>query len=333
MTTTIILCLLVASALRSAAVPVATVMGCKHPTSELSAEKAKFCCEQFNMGCTAEESVSVRSDGTETDRSPKSIVNKSDLKSGNRKKSLGAPCRRFGMDCAVGLECRRGYCFRKRSRAHLEELMDRGKAIEIEEELKVDEGTDEETGDPLPAQKGLILHGQSVDVGDKVPLELLKTNESGGTSAWPSVKHVRGEAANKNRTAKTETGGQSGAQKRITYESEETELANNIGDLLASKLGLALNAAEMKGIRELIAGTIDEREEREDELEEEVVDAEKVAVVSTPTVRKNENPGRNGHRRNQCPSADEHDSLVTKTAKAVSDKIMAVAADAVHLKI
>lgn len=50
---------------------------------------------------------------------------------------------------------------------------------------------------------------------------------------------------------------------------EEDELTDNISDLLKG-MNVSLNGTQMRGIREIIAGTLDERAQREEQVDDDL---------------------------------------------------------------
>lgn len=328
---------------QSCGIPIAKAMGCGKSPS-LSIEKRIFCCEHFNLDCVAKAVNAVQVDDIGNGNGYEPVGNHINAKL-VRIRTLGEDCNYPADQCAVGLRCKGGYCLRERSNAHLKALLDRGKLVEEEERGVSDSGTDEEPGDPLPAQKGLILEGQAVKNTDSFSSEssnlissLRQDPRKTPTPCKPpnplrpytstsqdviverqAVKNptprktptplqpytpnyqdirVEGQAVKVDDSYSSQGGlrvpssreGPSAVRRAVAENKgnkeghspnddeyrpkpmmeEEDELAANIADLLAAKLGVSLDSEEMHNIRELIAGTLDERAEREDEVTQNI---------------------------------------------------------------
>lgn len=262
------------------AVPVAMVMGCGRANAGLSEEKKVFCCEHFNLECQILSSESIRTAKLGKFNGKRRMLGGRVV----RIKGLGETCREPSYKCAVGLTCKGGFCFLQKSNAHLDSLLRRGKGVENEEKRDLGIGTDVEEGDPLPANKGLILHGQSIDIGDELPSEFLSSSDQGGSASWRKER-------NESEFSDHSKGGRNGFEHRniiskiprrtpsprrvVDVEQqanqigmEEDEIATNIAHLLESRMGVDLDGKEKHSIRQIIAGTLDERAEREDQEEE-----------------------------------------------------------------
>lgn len=205
----------------------------------LTFEKRSFCCEQFNLDCNSQQ------------------VPKKGLERGSNRiwrariRVLGEACSQPLYVCAVGLECKQGLCFRKKTKEHLKMLLRRGRKVEEEERAQMDNGADVRERDPLPAQKGLILKGQSLHFAD-----------GGGKYRSDDASSLK---KGMRKPASAEEIDSSGI--------EEDEVTANIRDVL-NKTGIRLNAAQVHNMRDVIAGTLDERAEREEQVEES--EAEKI---------------------------------------------------------
>ncbi|CAN8063420.1 unnamed protein product [Agarophyton chilense] len=122
--------------------------------------------------------------------------------------------------------------------------MSRGQEVEEEEKHQTRDGDDVEDADPLPVRKGLILEGQSLKLADgETKSSLLSQMQATGST--------RNEKKDPN-----------------ALDLEEDELAANIGDLLSRQMGIKLNAKQVHKVREVIAGTFDERAEREEQVDD-----------------------------------------------------------------
>lgn len=229
-------------------VPIARMRGCGQ-NKDLSPQERKLCCKEFKMDCAVKTPKPVRPAEVEK------IMRRSEALDSTRRHSiggrtvqirlLGEPCNNPNEECAVGLHCAYGKCLRTRSASHLRALIERGKIVKQEEEANLSFNSGQE-GDPSGEQKPIEVQGQAVRLDDY-------------QSGEQSEKTIRERRA--------EHKGEEGAPSKNLME-EEDELAANIADLLSSKLGVSLDNVEMKSIRNLIAGTLDERTEREDEVEE-----------------------------------------------------------------
>lgn len=254
--------IIILSVRQSMGVPIALTMGCGK-SLDLTADKRRFCCEHFNLDCTGFEKI----DPQHVLRNVKEEVQRL-IPRRRSFRLLGENCGETQMKCATGLYCRQGTCVRRRSRAHLKSLMQRGKFVEQEEREEIGSDSDEEREDPLPAQKGLILEGQSVKTSDiivrpdkaardvvmkprKTPTPQSPDADQSGAKKNEDVKYSRTEAI---------------TDLKRSLNEEEDELAANVADLLSLKLGFNLNSVELHSVREVIAGTLDERAEREDEI-------------------------------------------------------------------
>lgn len=222
-------------------VPMSMMMKCGKDRVVLSLEEERFCCEQFSLNCPSMKAVEADSvveqiirTGTDGDHELKVHV-----------RNLGERCKPPLYVCAVGLHCMQGFCFRKKTKSHLRRLMERGKEIEEEERSVLDdddEGTDE---DPLPARDDQILRGQSIKVSATTHSKLSKGAGTQGSLVGRglNIKNIE----------------KSGM--------EEDELAANIGDLLSRTMGVNLSSKQIHDVREVIAGTLDERAEREEQID------------------------------------------------------------------
>ncbi|KAI0563574.1 hypothetical protein FGB62_37g128 [Gracilaria domingensis] len=219
--------------------PIARMMGCGKGKT-LSQEKQSFCCEHFNLDCPTARAVNA--DSTLAN-SVEDESNNDKLEFKVRVRTLGQACKAPLYVCGVGLECKQGLCFRIKTKAHLKRLMSRGREVEKEERQFTRDGEDVEEEDPLPARKGLILEGQS-----------LKLSE--------------GERGSPPQAITQRAMGRSPRNEGEPMDLEEDEVAANIWDLLAKTMGIKLSPKQIHNVREVIAGTIDERAEREEQIDD-----------------------------------------------------------------
>lgn len=244
------------------AVPVARLLGCGIPDSQFPVKNHQFCCIHFKMNCNydsveyilAPQNESVAS--AEHIRSDGSPSGKQDY--GNTKiehnvirvRTLGEGCRSNNVRCAVGLECRRGICLRSRSLAHLQRLVKAGEKIEREELAQLNDNLEtaiNRGNTDAFAPKGITLHGQSIDISGN---DGTKSKDYGpdfeNSAKQPSLRY-----RNEDKAA-------SGI--------EEDEVTANVADYLGSK-GIEIDDEDWHNVRKLITGTIDERLERDDEVQ------------------------------------------------------------------
>lgn len=247
----------------SMGVPIALAMGCGKSLN-LTVEKKSFCCEQFNLDCPA----SRKAVGVELPPQNKQEKTQHIIPRRHKVRMLGEDCKEAQVKCATGLQCRRGVCVRRRSQAHLKSLMQRGRLVEQEEREEINPDSDEEREDPLPAQKGLILKGQSVKSSQAiVGPDMAAGDNVTEPRKTPTPRKSTAESGNVNEnTALYRKTKVTPLDEKIALNEEEDELAANVADLLSLRLGINLNSAELHNVREIIAGTLDERAEREDEV-------------------------------------------------------------------
>ncbi|PXF40768.1 hypothetical protein BWQ96_09530 [Gracilariopsis chorda] len=230
-------------------VPMSMVTKCGKAGIVLSLEEERFCCEQFKLNCPLLKAVEADSVveqiiRTGTDGEDKLKVHV---------RNLGERCKPPLYVCAVGLHCMQGFCFRKKTKSHLRRLMERGKEIEEEERSVIDDDDDNDE-DPLLARDDQILRGQSIKVSDNTNL---KHSLAAGTHGSVGIRGL-------------------GPNNIESSGMEEDELAANIGDLLSKTMGVKLSSKQIHDVREVIAGTFDERAEREEQVDaaEGILDAE-----------------------------------------------------------
>lgn len=134
----------------------------------------------------------------------------------------------------------------------------------------VKSSTPRKTATPLrpytSSYQDITVEGQAVKVGDSL------STQEGGLKVPPS----RGRPSSARKTVSEDKRNDEAyflnddKYRPKPLMEEEDEVAANIADLLASKLGVSLDSEEMHDIRELISGTLDERAEREDEVAENI---------------------------------------------------------------
>lgn len=222
----------------SLAVPVARVMGCGKEDPDLKPERKKYCCEHFGMDCeqdsTEPQPVFIQPEGKDTPSLEATPKRPSIYERLVRKRQIGSPCREPYFSCGAGLECHMGVCRRVQTHEHLESLIERGKAVEKEQNMDFE---DSESSSPRRNNKDdhPMLRGQSITLED---------GENGGLRRRPQV---------------------AGKRDGPSFFFEEDEVAANLADLLESRLHMVLNSSQVHSIRELISGTLDERAQREEE--------------------------------------------------------------------
>lgn len=275
------------------AAPVARLLGCGQPERVISIEKQRYCCVHFNLDCDNIENVEKLRDVVPKFGSAfgsASVVEATTKKQLNRKKGandavpsvqkflkvriLGDRCTSSWVRCATGLECKLGFCVRKRNKANLTHLMQIGKRVEKEEQVEEAAGDDDDDDDPLPAKEDVTIRGQSVEMGEgevgRAAMIVEGDSEGRVIMADPLPKSV--QDLDLNETVIGAKKDKAPEKDKAPSGIEEDEVAANIADYLAS-IGKKLNDREWHAVRELIAGTIDERAQREDEVDE-VADAE-----------------------------------------------------------
>lgn len=311
----LLLCVLHVTLTGTWGIPIARAMGCGRGDTKLTDAKRMFCCEEFNVDCPEEGdslTVDLRSvvkNREEEERlhqlqekatgppSPEFNYNDSTGKTLQRPRrrrrpinvrALGERCKEPLYHCAVGLECKQGFCFTKKSRAHLNALIKRGKLIETQEKDVAEVDNAQGNSHESDGAEGFVLYGQTFKIGDTVPEELIRG--SGGTGSHPTNEKRKGgdvrssenlviegesDESSLASSASTNMNADSSGQSKTSPVDpdgslsgmEEDELTANIADLLEKKMGIRLDAHERHEIREIIAGTLDERAEREDQVE------------------------------------------------------------------
>lgn len=113
--------------------------------------------------------------------------------------------------------------------------------------------------------QNVAVHGQAVRASDFSSKDDLEDRQLSRGSFPKTPPSPQDENKKKGVLPK-----QKSPQSQDTQMEEEDELAANIADFLTTKLGVSLDFKEMHDIRELIAGTLDERAEREDEVVENI---------------------------------------------------------------
>lgn len=230
--------------------PVTRMVGCGQGKA-LPWETKKFCCERFNLDCTRATPKPVRAKDVEE------RIKENDLAHERRKEEhrrmvvsirmLGESCSQENDKCAVGLHCLKGFCTRTRGAAHLKDLIERGKVVEEVE--KEDSTVGSRLREDQGASQEVIVKGQAVKIDDTDPSDDADDTLAEGMTSLSGPANVNEKPPLQ----------------------EEDELAANIADLLSSRLGVSLDNVEMHSIRQLIAGTLDERAQREDQVEENEV--------------------------------------------------------------
>lgn len=264
------------------AIPVAHVMGCGKPNRELSADQRLFCCSQLNVNCADDVADSDRVPETSPKKTTdiSTTAQKEELKkpSSNslpllRVRVLGQGCTSIRVRCATGLECRLGVCMRKKGERNLRHLIAVGKKVEQEEKEEVAEDgdvDDEDDTDPSAVKEDIAITGQSFIEGDNlVPLAASKVEraaEMQATSPIADRADVQGDLEDDNDGKVNDTARVLKLDKAASG-IEEDEVTANIADFLASR-GSPLDEKEWKAVREIISGTLDERAQREDEVDE-----------------------------------------------------------------
>lgn len=117
---------------------------------------------------------------------------------------------------------------------------------------------------PKPIQN-VEVHGQAIRASDFSSNDVIEDRQLPRDS-FPKTSPSTRDEKKKDRGLPR----QKSPQSQDTLMEEEDELAANIADFLTTKLGVSLDFKEMHDIRELIAGTLDERAEREDEVVENI---------------------------------------------------------------
>lgn len=126
-----------------------------------------------------------------------------------------------------------GVCMRDKSSRHFQRLIAVGKQVENAERLNEDEEEQDEA-------EQLKIRGQSVEIE--------------AVAARLALKHQRQDTIGL-------------SDKAAVHGDEEDELTANVADYLAAR-GKTLSKKEWTAIRNLIAGTMDERAERDEEVDQ-----------------------------------------------------------------
>lgn len=243
-------------------VPIALAMGCGR-SLDLAADKKAFCCEHFNLDCPVLKNISPKDPSRNVQEKMQELTH-------HRRsfRLLGESCSEAHVRCATGLYCRGGICVRRCSEVHLKSLTQRGRLVEQEERENMSPQSGEKRKSPFPAQNDLILEGQSVKASDvtvrpdKLARDIAMEPRKTPTPQSSNVSH----GAARIDDIANHSGFRTTADPQRPLNEEEDELTANIADLLSLKLGINLNSAELHSVREIIAGTLDERAEREDEV-------------------------------------------------------------------
>lgn len=277
----VIIAVAVASSLQLiSAAPVARLMGCGQPERVISIDKQRYCCLHFNLDCvddgkqgnnenmreivkemgyesTAENVVSKQKKQKIKTEGVKGVVKLLKVR------TIGEGCGSSWVRCATGLECKLGFCVRQRNNRHLKKLIEMGKKVEqVERTEELGDGDDDDE-DPLPAKEDdVTIRGQSVEVGvgDEVRTATIVEGDSEGRVLMsdPTAAPMQNLDNNKTEVSKID---------KAATGIEEDEVTANVADYLASS-GKKLSDKEWHAVRELITGTLDERAQREDEVDE-----------------------------------------------------------------
>lgn len=303
---------------RSHCIPIVKSLGCGDSDDRLSIDRRAYCCSHFNLNCGSGLSVKSESrqplDASKLQTTFTYIVpgggeNENIVKTekknfrGNAVSSehdheerltkflkvinLGQNCESKWVRCGTGLECRLGICMRDKSSQHFRRLLAVGKEVEnvehmaasngdqvaMDEDEKKEDADDEEGGDPLSLGDHIVIRGQSVDIG--MGAELFNVHEN--------VDVSKKENSKKGIENKAEIGL---LDRAAVHGDEEDEMTANIADYLSAK-GKKLSYKEWHTVRKLIAGTIDERAERDEEVEQ-VEAAEAAARLQHEMQKKTE---------------------------------------------
>lgn len=267
-----------------APIPIMIEKDCGMPNTDLSVERQKFCCTHFKLNCPELlEGVDIQS------RSKPLVARDSDFTKqgvGSHEPSagvlkllkvrkLGQRCDSLWVRCATGLQCRYGFCLRERTAAHLRHLIDVGKQVEAEE--RATEEDDVEDGDPLPAKEDMIVKGQSINLEESYKTPVSAEMGMGITKQVTTINIGIHSTSRPHSRSKTSSFPKSTElpdpvkviqiDKAVAYGNEEDEMAANIADYLSLK-GKKLSRREQQTVRDLIAGTLDERVQRDEQVEQ-----------------------------------------------------------------
>lgn len=277
-----------------APIPAMIAKGCGLPNKDLSIERQKFCCIHFNLNCPELKDVDaqggakpvVAKDSDFTRHRSQSLESSSGILKLLKVRKLGHRCDSLWVRCATGLQCRYGFCLRERTTAHLRHLIDIGR--QVEEEERAAEEDDVEEGDPLPAKEDMIVKGQSITLkeGYKAPVSAqmdpgFKKRSTTINLGVRSTSRPRNHLESSFTTRKADLPDPirvTQIDKAAVYGNEEDEMTANIADYLALK-GKTLSEKEWHTIRDLIAGTLDERVQRDEQVEQ-VEAAEAAAALN-----------------------------------------------------
>lgn len=252
--------------LKPSGVPIARFLECGMTNRQINIEKQSHCCTYFRLNCNASDTVEYissqhgKTTSDNQDSKFPSASHKLHRRSGSESKkillrvrTLGQSCHSKYVRCATGLTCRRGLCLRSRTTAHFQQLIRLGEKIEQEERADQGDGPnmpDRNNDDvDVPSAEGITLQGQSLGIRlDKssynVDLNMDKTISRG------SPQKTRSEIIDD----------------KAASGIEEDEVTANVADFLESK-GIKLDSGVWHNVREIIAGTLDERIERGQEVE------------------------------------------------------------------
>lgn len=277
-------------------VPAGALLGCRTVDKKTPLEKLTKCCTDFKLGC---DELRIAEKMKITGENP------TDKKTNGKKRRFVARTRLLGERCdgkvflcGIGLHCVHKFCRRVRSEEHLKALLERGKEVEQDEEEEAKQETSFLNSD---SEKDVVVKGQAVSIDTQFDdsegnngkkKDVLLLDEINDSSIQKMMKKL-----NLSRLS-TKVNHAQKMKERTNF--EEDEITSNIADLLSARMGVALDKAERHEIREIIAGTLDERAEREEAMrngEEKVFEAAKEAANS-------DNSSPKKVKRGQLASAD-----------------------------
>lgn len=282
-------------------IPIVRSLGCGQADSLLSIDRRTYCCQHFQLNCNPGMSVenpsmkrtfyspeqqkqeeqnvtktvhsSSSSSVSSLSSSSSSSLSSTKLKAPSlstdtkldasitqsttlvlKVRTLGQSCTSAAVRCASGLQCRMGVCMRDKSSRHFQRLIAVGKQVESAERLSEDEEEQDET-------EQVKIRGQSVEI-DNVAARL-------------ALKHRRQDAIGL-------------SDRAAVHGDEEDELTANVADYLSAR-GKSLSKTEWTAIRNLIAGTMDERAERDEEVDQAESAQEELAKLDREKPQQKQN--------------------------------------------
>lgn len=300
-------------------IPAGGLLGCRSVDKKNSLEKLTKCCNNFKLGCD-ELRIAEKMRTMEAKITDKKTIGKK-RRPVARTRLLGERCDDEVFFCGIGLRCVHKFCRRVRNEEHLRALLERGKEVEQDEEEEAKQETSFLNSD---SEKDVVVKGQAVSIdnqfddgegsnGKKKDVLLLDEITD------PSIRKMM----NKLNLSRMSTKVNHAKKMKESTNFEEDEITANIADLLSSRMGVVLDKAEKHEIREIIAGTLDERAEREEAVrdgEEKVFEAAKEAANSNKSTP--EKVKREKMASTDCKGASLSPDIANMQCTASSEKYL-----------